>query len=108
MSTPSYDGCSEGSVVEPNTNIHGGVLRLDQYLVESTQELETITELVTRGEMVDHDLREWMLAQVDFIIETIGDEGLELKDEMRSDLLQLLLAIANLNEQIRCQNSFNL
>lgn len=106
MSTP--DGCSEGSVVEPHTNIRGGVPRLDQYLLESTQELKTITELATRGELVDHDSREWMLAQVDFIIETIGNEGLELKDEMRSDLLQLLLAIANLNEQIRCQNSLNI
>ena len=33
----------------------------------------------------------WMLAQVDFIIETIGDVSLELSDEVRSDLLQLLL-----------------
>ena len=51
--------------------------------------------------MVDHNSREWMLAQVDFIIETIGNEDLEIGDEMRSNLLQLLLAIANLNEQIR-------
>jgi flagellar biosynthesis regulator FlaF len=49
-----------------------------------------------------------MLAQVDFIVETIGSENLELDDEMRSNLLQLLLAIANLNEQIRHQASLAL
>ena len=108
MSTPSRDAYSQGSLVEPHTSLPGGVPRLEEYLLESTRELKTIAELVTRGELVGHDLHEWMLAQVDFIIETIGNEGLELKDEIRSDLLQLLLAIANLNEQIRCQNSLNL
>jgi hypothetical protein len=42
-----------------------------------------------------------MLAQVDYIVETMGNDALEISDEMRSNMLQLLLAIANLNEQIR-------
>jgi flagellar biosynthesis regulator FlaF len=45
---------------------------------------------------------------VDFIVETIGNESPELSDELRSNLLQLLLAIANLNEQIRRQASLAL
>ncbi len=49
-----------------------------------------------------------MLTQVDFIVETIGNENPELDDQMRSNLLQLLLAIANLNEQIRHQASLGL
>ena len=48
-----------------------------------------------------------MLDQVDFIVEIIGNEDLELGDEMRSNLLQLLLGIANLNEQIRSQGSLD-
>jgi hypothetical protein len=48
-----------------------------------------------------------MLDQVDFIVEAIGNETLELGDEMRSNLLQLLLALANLNEQIRRQTPLN-
>ena len=67
-----------------------------------------INELVSLGEAVDRDSRDWMLAQVDFIVEAIGNESLELGDEMRSNLLQLLLAIANLNEQIRRQASLGL
>jgi hypothetical protein len=101
MAAPSVKGHSQVSVIDLHTDLSGGVLHLDNYLVESTQELNAITEIVDLGEMVDHNSREWMLAQVDFIIETIGNEDLEIGDEMRSNLLQLLLAIANLNEQIR-------
>ena len=102
------DSRSQGCVIESRTSLDGGVPRLDNYLRESTQELNAITGLVSRGGVVDRDSRDWILTQVDFIVETIGNEGLELGDEMRSDLLQLLLAIANLNEQIRCQAPLDL
>jgi hypothetical protein len=44
-----------------------------------------------------------MLSQVDFIVESLGTESGELDDSLRSSLLQLILAIANLNEQIRSE-----
>jgi hypothetical protein len=103
MTTLSGDGYSQGYMIEPHASFDGSLPRLDKYLLESTRELNAITELVSRREVVDPNSRGWMLAQVDFIIETIGSDALELSDEMRSDLLQLLLAIANLNEQIRSQ-----
>jgi hypothetical protein len=108
MTTPSRNSYSERSVIELPTSFGEGGPSLDSYLVDSTQELNAITELVSRGETADRDARDWMLAQVDFIVETIGSENLELGDEMRSNLLQLLLAIANLNEQIRHQASLAL
>jgi len=107
MTTPSRNGYSQGTAIVRGTTFDEGGPRLDDYLVESMQELETISGLVSRGEVVSHDSREWMLEQVDFIIATIGNDDLELDDEMRSNLLQLLLAIANLNEQIRSQTSFD-
>ena len=75
--------------------------QLVDYIAESTQRLESIEELWARGEGVDADSRAWMLGQVDYIVETIGNDTQDLGDEMRSNMLQLLLAIANLNEQIR-------
>jgi len=108
MTTPSRDSYSEASVLELHTSFGEAGPSLDSYLLNSTQELNAITELVSRGEVADRDSRDWMLAQVDFIVETIGSENLELGDEMRSNLLQLLLAIANLNEQIRHQASLAL
>jgi hypothetical protein len=108
MTTPNRTGYSQACVIDRPTGLDESGARLDDYLLKSTQRLSAITELTGRGEVVDRDSREWMLGQVDFIVETIGDEGLELDDEMRSNLLQLLLAIANLNEQIRSQASLNL
>jgi hypothetical protein len=108
MSTPSRTGSSEGCVIDLRTSMSEGRPQLDSYLLESTQELKAINELISRGKVVDRDSRDWMLDQVDFIVETIGNESLEFDDETRSNLLQLLLAIANLNEQIRQQASLDL
>ena len=107
MTTTGGDGYSQGCIIEQPTSIGESGPRLDDYLLKSRQELEVITELVSRGKVVDRDSRDWMLAQVDFIVEAIGDENLELGDELRSNLLQLLLTIANLNEQVRHQASLH-
>ena len=105
MTPPSRNGYSQGGTIELDTRFDEGGPRLDNYLLKSTQKLDAITEIVSRGEAIDRDSRDWMLAQVDFIVETVGNDGLELADDMRSNLLHLLLAIANLNEQIRHQDS---
>jgi hypothetical protein len=108
MTTPSRNSCPESSVIELPTCFADGGPSLDSYLLDSTQVLNAIAELASRGEAVDRDSRDWMLAQVDFIVEAVGSESLELEGETRSKLLQLLLAIANLNEQIRHQASLAL
>ena len=108
MTAPGRNSYSEGSVIDLQKSLGEGGPSLDDYLLTSTIELNTIAELVNRGEVIDRGSRDWILAQVDFIVETIGSESLELGDELRSNLLQLLLAIANLNEQIRRQASLAL
>jgi hypothetical protein len=105
MTTPSRGDYSQTSVMDAHMNLADRSVHLEDYYLRSTQELDAITELACLGEEIDRDSRDWMLSQVDFIVETIGDETLDLGDELRSNLLQLLLAIANLNEQIRRQAS---
>ena len=105
MTTSCRDGYSQGCVIESQASFQGDNARLQNYLLESTQELSVISGRVNREEPVDHDSRDWILTQVNFIVDTMGSEGLELGDELRSDLLQLLLAFANLNEQIRRQTA---
>jgi hypothetical protein len=80
---------------------------MGEYLAMATKRLQVITEQVSRGESVDKDSHDWMLAQVDFLTDVFGNETLEFEDEVRSNVLQLVLAIANLNEQIRHQSSAN-
>ena len=108
MNIPTRDNHNETSVLEVTTHVGESASHLRDYLQSSMQELATITERVSRGEMVDFATHHWMLDQVDYIVEMIGDESLELDDELRSNLLQLLLSIANLNEQIRRQGSLGL
>jgi hypothetical protein len=108
MTPPSRNGYSQGGTIELDTRFDEGGPRLDNYFLKSTQKLDAITEIVSRGEAIDRDSRDWMLAQVDFIVETVGNDGLELADDLRSNLLHLLLAIANLNEQIRHQATVSL
>ncbi len=81
---------------------------LDDYLLNSAQTLDALSERVGRGEKIDMDSHDWMLSQVDFLVETIGKESPELGDDQRANLLQLLLTIANLNELIRHQGLLSL
>jgi len=53
MTTPSRNSYSEKSVIELPASFGEGGQSLDSYLVDSTQELNAITELVSRGETAD-------------------------------------------------------
>jgi len=98
----------QGSVIDrPTFSTEGGEMT-EIYLHNSTQMLDAITERVNRGEIIDKDSHDWMLEQVDIIVESLGSETLELNDEIRSNLLQFVLAIANVNEQIRHQATLSL
>lgn len=108
MQNYESDGYSLGCVIDLDSpSSHEDQIELNDYLLQSAQKLDAITEIVNRREAVDHDSHDWMLAQVDFIVETVGNEGLELGGELRSNLLQFLLAVANLNEQMRQQSSLS-
>jgi hypothetical protein len=76
-------------------------LWMEEYLIQSNSRLETIAEQFNRGEQIDCDSRAWMLNQVDFIVESLGTDSAELDNSLRSSLLQLILAIANLNHRSR-------
>ena len=107
MTTPSQNGFNQRSVIDASTVNEENRSGLDDYIANSNHELNALIDLASIGEMIDRPSRDWMLDQVDFIVEIIGNEDLELGDEMRSNLLQLLLGIANLNEQIRSQASLD-
>jgi hypothetical protein len=101
MQTPIREDFSSSSAMDFPTVSGGAAPGLADYLRKSTQRLVAISDGVGRGEKVDRATHDWMLSSVDFLVESMGDESLELGDELRSNLLQLLLAIANLNERIR-------
>jgi hypothetical protein len=101
MQTQSGKDFAPSRAMEVPTISGASLHRLEDYFLKSTQKSDTISVRVARGEKIDRASHDWMLSSVDFLVETMGDDHLELGDELRSNLLQLLLAIANLNERIR-------
>ncbi|MGH9678941.1 MAG: hypothetical protein ACRD4Y_03240 [Candidatus Acidiferrales bacterium] len=76
-------------------------LCVEHYLEFANVRLENAAEDFRSGQGVDADTMDWLLGQVDFVVETIGNENVALSEAQRSQLLQLLLGVANLNEYIR-------
>jgi hypothetical protein len=73
---------------------------LEHYVKDATQRLDAAKDTFFAGLGVDREALDWLLAQVDFVVETIANDNLTLDHDQRSSLLQLLLGIANLNECI--------
>lgn len=76
-------------------------LCLDHYLEYAFQKLDLATQHSRFGQGVDQHTLEWLLVQVDCIVETMGGENIVLDPHKQSKLLELLLGIANLNEYVR-------
>jgi hypothetical protein len=89
---------SQDCQVEVPEAFGDGSLCLQHYLAEATLRLDAAKNRFSGGLGVDGDELDWLLAQVDFVVETIGDDNLTLDQDQRSELLELLLGIANLNE----------
>jgi hypothetical protein len=81
-------------------------LWMEEYLSQSTARLDAIAERSNRGEHIDRNSRNWLLSQVDFVVESLGADAGDMEDSVRSGLLQLILAIANLDQTIRGKVQF--
>ena len=71
------------------------------YLEKAFHQLATATLDFQCGRDIDDHAMEWLLAQVSFAVESLGQEDAEWEAEQRSMLLELILGIANLNEFMR-------
>jgi len=106
--TTSSDTChSEGCRIELPAGFSEKGLCLDHYLQAATYKLDVAASRFCSREAIDSETLDWLLVQVDFVMEAIGDETSSLNAEQRTRLLELLLGIANLNEYIR-RNAFTL
>jgi hypothetical protein len=76
-------------------------LCIDHHLEESFQKLAVATAGFHREGGVNHETMDWLLGQVDFAVEALGQEDNHWDSDQRSRLLELLLGVANLNEYVR-------
>jgi hypothetical protein len=101
MTTPTRTCHTESCTVEVPEVLEKESLCLNHYLEEAFQKLATAKEALHRGQDVDYHTMHWLLAQVDFAVESLAQEDTNWDSEQRSRLLELLLGIANLNEYVR-------
>jgi hypothetical protein len=103
MATPSRFCSALGCKVEIPDRLQGQGLCLDHYMEAAFQKLDLAADKSRSGEKVDRNTLDWLLVQVDCIVETVCGETPGLDPGKHSKLLDLLLGIANLNECVRHQ-----
>jgi hypothetical protein len=103
MATPNPTCRASGCKLEIPESLRGHGLCLDHYIDEAFQKLDLAADDSRCGQIVDRNTLDWLLVQVDCIVETVGGETTGLDPEKQSKLLELLLGIANLNEYVRHQ-----
>ena len=103
MTTPKHMCASPLCAVEIPAALEIEGLCRQHYLEKAFHQLATATLDFQCGRDIDDHAMEWLLAQVSFAVESLGQEDAEWNAEQRSMLLELILGIANLNE-FMCHN----
>jgi hypothetical protein len=101
MTTPKRICASPLCTVEIPAALEIEGLCRQHYLEKAFHQLATATLDFQCGRDIDDHAMEWLLAQVSFAVESLGQEDAEWNAEQRSMLLELILGIANLNEFMR-------
>lgn len=98
MATPSRMCSAPGCELEVLASLKGQGLCLEHYIEQAFQKLDLATDHSRSGRGIDSGTLEWLVLQVDCIVETVGSENTAVDPEKHSRLLELLLAMANLHE----------
>jgi hypothetical protein len=101
MTTPKRICPAPRCTVEIPAALEKEGLCLQHYLEKAFHKLATVTLDFQCGREIDDYAMEWLLAQVSFAVESLGEEDAQWDAEQRSMLLELVLGIANLNEFMR-------
>jgi len=99
---PLNDMCpAPNCTVDIPTALEAERLCLKHYVEKAFQKLAAVTLDFQCGREIDDHAMQWLLAQVNFAVETLAQEDCKWDDQERSLLLELVLGVANLNESMR-------
>ena len=90
-------GCAQG--VPPS--LAQEVLCLDHYVEQAQTRLKAALELCQQGRPVDPRMLDWLLADADFILQSLAQDNGSYAAPQREKLLELFLCFANLQEYLR-------
>jgi hypothetical protein len=77
------------------------VLCLDHYIEEAFKHLRAALELCQQCRPVDPHVLDWLLADADFAVQSLSQDGRTHTGAQRDKLLELLLCLTNLQEYLR-------
>ena len=101
MTAPNRICPAPRCTVEIPAGLEIGGLCLQHYLEKASHKLAAATLDFQCGRDIDYHAMEWLLAQVNFAVESLAQVDASWDAEQRSTLLELILGIANLNESMR-------
>ncbi len=101
MMTPSRTCHSGDCRTEVPSGFNDGGLCFEHYLQAAMCKLDTSVSRFRDGRGVDRATLEWLIVQVEFVVEAIDNDASSLTGDQKARLLELLLGIANLTEYIR-------
>ena len=101
MTTSSRTGHYESCARKVPVVLEKGSLCPGHYLEEAFGKLALATEHFHRGQDVDYRTLDWLLAQMDFVVESLAEKSATWNSDQRSELLELLLGVSHLNEYVR-------
>ena len=104
VTTPSRSCGVPGCNLEIPESLRSQGRCLDHYIEIAFQKLDQASDHSRNGQGVDQNTLEWLVAQVDFIVEILSGETAVSDPERHSKLLELIMGIANLNEHVRRQS----
>jgi hypothetical protein len=93
----SVAGCEQG-VLAP---LAQEGLCLDHYIEQASVRLRGALEICHRGQPLDYRTLDWLLAQADYAVQSLSQNGGRSTSAQRVKLLELLLDLANLQEYLR-------
>ncbi len=76
-------------------------LCLDHYIEQAQTRLQAALELCQQCGPVDLHTLDWLLADADFILQSLAQNGGSYASSQRDKLLELLLRLSNLQEYLR-------
>jgi len=90
-------GCAEGVPLA----LAQEQLCLNHYVDQALARLRVARETCHKGGPIEARTLEWLLADADFVVQSLSQNGFAQSPAQRARVLELLLGLANLQEYLR-------
>jgi hypothetical protein len=102
LATGQFKSCQAAACsapIPPGLNRHR--VCLSHYLDDAFTRLSRTLQDCQQGHPVDSETIDWLIEQGDVVVRLLSDDGMAKSSEKRTELLEMLLCLANVREYMR-------